>query len=207
MPKIVDHAERKTELVQSAWRVIARRGVAGATLREIAAEAGFANGALKPYFPTKRDLLKATYAFVFERTNERIRQVVEHRAGLGAVLAFGREVLPLDEERRDEARVVIAFWQEALFDPELTRQNSDSVQVWRAWLLEWVDQAERAGQLRASISVRMSVDAMISFLLGAQVTATLDAGCNDPERLQVQLESIVDSWRTVDHPGTENLPV
>jgi len=56
MPKVVDHAQRKRELVESTWRVIARLGLAGATMRQIAEEAGYANGALKPYFPTKMDL-------------------------------------------------------------------------------------------------------------------------------------------------------
>ena len=55
MPKIVDHERRRAEIVQTTWRVIARRGLDGATLREVAAEAGYANGALKPYFPAKSD--------------------------------------------------------------------------------------------------------------------------------------------------------
>ncbi|NUP73233.1 MAG: TetR family transcriptional regulator, partial [Sinomonas sp.] len=62
MPKIVDHDQRRLELVDALWRIVAERGLDGATMREIAAEAGFANGALKPYFPTKDRLLD----FAFE---------------------------------------------------------------------------------------------------------------------------------------------
>jgi len=48
VPKIVGHDERRLELVDATWRIIARHGMEGATLREIATEAGFAHGALKP---------------------------------------------------------------------------------------------------------------------------------------------------------------
>ena len=87
MPKVVDHGQRRQELVEATWRIIARHGLSGATMRQIAAEAGFANGALKPYFPTKAELVEATYAFVFDRTNRRVEvakaQMVDqaHRVG------------------------------------------------------------------------------------------------------------------------------
>ena len=40
MPKIVDHDQRRIELVDATWRIIARLGIESATMREIALEAG-----------------------------------------------------------------------------------------------------------------------------------------------------------------------
>ena len=97
MPKIVDHDQRRLELVDATWRIIARLGIESATMREIALEAGFANGALKPYFPTKDDLLTFAFGHVFNRTNERIAGVTAGQAGLAALRSFCVEVLPLDE--------------------------------------------------------------------------------------------------------------
>ena len=60
-------------------------------MREIAAEAGFANGGLKHYFATKDDLLVAAFQRTFYRVNERAglatggrphRQRVDHRSAL-----------------------------------------------------------------------------------------------------------------------------
>src|SRR5688500_17360808 len=95
VPKIVDHDERRLELVDATWRIIARQGLEGATMREIAMEAGFANGALKPYFPTKDTLLEFAFGHVFNRTNQRIADVTRGKSGLPALRAFCREVLPL----------------------------------------------------------------------------------------------------------------
>jgi AcrR family transcriptional regulator len=193
--------------MESAWRVIARHGVNGATLRQVAAEAGFANGALKPYFPTKRSLLLATYSHVFERTNERVRRVVQQRTGLSAVLAFAREVLPLDEERLDESRVVIAFWQEAAIDADLAAANAKSMQLWRKWLEEWITQADDEGAIRSGLQVPVAAQTLLSFLLGAQISACLDSQAQDADGLQVQVESLIDSWRTRLRHDSETLPV
>ena len=101
MPKIVDHDARRLELVEVTWKVIARRGFDGVTLRDIAAEAGFANGALKPYFPTRASLIRATFSHVFGRTNSRIAtstrcEDIAHAHGLPidvADIAFAEECM------------------------------------------------------------------------------------------------------------------
>lgn len=51
--------ERRAQILEAAGRVFARRGFRGATTREIAREAGVAEGTLFRYFPTKRHLLLA----------------------------------------------------------------------------------------------------------------------------------------------------
>ena len=94
MPKIVDHDARRLELVEVTWRVIARRGFDGVTLRDVAAEAGFANGALKPYFPTRASLMRATFTHVFGRTNARIENATRGLDGLEALRALPWRCFP-----------------------------------------------------------------------------------------------------------------
>lgn len=206
MPKIVDYAERRKEIAAATWRVVAGRGITGATMRDIAAEAGFSNGALKPYFSTKHDLLRATFEYVFSRTNDRVREVTRHRTGLEAVLAFGREVLPLDADRRDEARAVIAFWQEAALDPVLAGTHTDSMRVWRGWLADWIGEAREAGRVRPSLRVPVAVEVLLAFLIGTQITTTIDHAEQQAELMEVELEAIVDAWRAV-APDNDALPV
>ncbi|MEO1191981.1 MAG: TetR family transcriptional regulator C-terminal domain-containing protein [Pseudomonadota bacterium] len=52
---------RRQEILLAARRCLARSGVAGFTVAEIAATAGISNGLIGHYFPTKDDLLVATY--------------------------------------------------------------------------------------------------------------------------------------------------
>lgn len=188
VPKIVDHERRRVELVEATWRIIARLGLERATMREIAEEAGFANGALKPYFPTKDELVQATFEYVFARTNERVRTAADGLAGLDALRAFCCEVLPLDATRVDEARIVLPFWHVAIHDRAKADLNDGSMAVWRRWMTGWLEEASRAGELRAGLAGEAVVEMLLTFLLGAQVTATLDPGNAGPEQLRRQLD-------------------
>ncbi|GGC78044.1 HTH-type transcriptional regulator PksA [Tersicoccus solisilvae] len=192
MPKVVDHDARRTHLVEATWRIIARRGLEGATLREVATAAGFANGALKPYFPTKSHLIEATYRYVFARTNERVAAATAGLDGLAALRAFALEVLPLDDERLDEARVVIPFWQSAVHDPAQARLNAEAMEQWRDWIAAWLTTA-RAGSHDAVRDGATQAEALLNFLLGAQISAVLGSGHNAPTELSAQLDALLDA--------------
>lgn len=173
MPKIVDHNERRLELVDATWRIIARNGLEGATLREIALEAGFANGALKPYFPTKDTLLEFAFSHVFNRTNQRIAGVMGTMTGLAALRAFCLEVLPLDEERVNEARIVIPFWQKAVNDPQKARIHQQSMAEWATTIRRLLAEARAAGDVRAAVDDALLAGQLLDMLLGAQIAAAL----------------------------------
>jgi AcrR family transcriptional regulator len=52
---------RRAEIIEAAARLFAQHGFRGATTRQIAREAGVAEGTLFRYFPTKRHLLLAMF--------------------------------------------------------------------------------------------------------------------------------------------------
>ena len=176
VPKIVDHDERRLELVDATWRIIARLGIEGATMREIALEAGFANGALKPYFPTKDTLLEFAFGHVFNRTNQRIATVTEGKSGMPALRAFCLEVLPLDEERVNEARIVIPFWQKAINDPQKAEIHQQSMAEWLAAIRQYLAEAREAGEVNAAVDDDALAGQLLNMLLGAQIGAALSAG-------------------------------
>jgi AcrR family transcriptional regulator len=173
VPKIVDHDERRLELVDATWRIIARNGLEGATMREIAMEAGFANGALKPYFPTKDTLLEFAFSHVFNRTNRRIAEVTAGRTGLAALRAFCLEVLPLDEERINEARIVIPFWQKAVNDPQKALIHQQSMNEWLAAIRRCLKEARDAGGVSTAVDDDALAGQLLNMLLGAQIEAAL----------------------------------
>lgn len=173
VPKIVDHDERRLELVDATWRIIARQGLEGATMREIALEAGFANGALKPYFPTKDTLLEFAFGHVFNRTNSRIAGVTEGKSGIQALRAFCLEVLPLDEERINEARIVIPFWQKAVNDPQKAEIHRRSMDEWISTIRRFLAEARDNGDIRAAVDDSILAGQLLNILLGAQIEAAL----------------------------------
>ncbi|ALG29881.1 hypothetical protein AOZ07_13435 [Glutamicibacter halophytocola] len=188
MPKIVDHDQRRREIVEVTWKFIAREGIEKLNLRDLAAAAGYANGALKPYFPTRDALLVATFNFVADATNQRIKQNAAGMQGLEAIAAFAREVLPLDELRRNEARIAVHFWHLALGDPKLAVVNASTMDQWRTMLDGWLEQIFPAADARTL----MARDSLINFLLGAQASSVLDAEVNTAVLLEEQLKYQLD---------------
>ena len=191
MPKIVDHDERRLELVDATWRIIARHGLEGATMREIATEAGFANGALKPYFPTKDTLLEFAFGHVFNRTNKRIAEVTAGKSGLAALRAFCLEVLPLDEERVNEARIVIPFWQKAVNDPQKAQIHQQSMEEWLALIRRHLAEARKAGDVGTAVADAALAGQLLNMLLGAQIAAALARDGRTDPALADQLEGFL----------------
>jgi len=77
---------RETEIVRSAYRVMARRGSHRLSLQEIADEAGVSKGLLLYHFGSKDKLLLAAMQWALSRTAERIRRKLEGAGGGSEVI-------------------------------------------------------------------------------------------------------------------------
>jgi len=123
VPKVVDHEERRRELAEAVWRVILRSGVEGVSVREVAAEAGWSSGALRHYLGTKDELLAAAARLLEERVVRRLMVRPDGLTPREAVLAALCEVLPLDDERRTEGRIWLAFVNRSLVDERVAQEH------------------------------------------------------------------------------------
>lgn len=184
-----------------AWTIIARMGLQGVTLRSVAAEAGFANGALKPYFASKDELMLGTFEYVCARVSERVADGAARLRGFAAVKAFGREILPLNAALVDEARVIIGFWALAAHDEEMKRVNDAAMGQWREWLEHWVAQQVEDTGLRAGVSAEVLVDGLMTYLLGSQVSVTIQAVAVRQDAMAAHLDQLLSAYL----PGPEGV--
>lgn len=173
MPKLVDRERRRQEILEVTWRLMATRGADAATMREIAREAGYANGALAPYFANKDELVEAAYVHVFEQTNDRIRTAVAGRRGVAALRAFLVEVVPTTEVTRLEARIVLPFWNRTVTDERLARLNDAAMQRWRRDIRELLRQGREDGDVTVATADDVLADQLLALALGLQVLALL----------------------------------
>jgi len=133
MPKIVDHAERRAEIVSALWRVVQRDGMAGTSVRTVAAEAGVSPGSLRHYFATQDELLRLAVESMSQDVAVRVQ---DRLAGLGGTtgaeggLSAGHldllagvlaEVTPLDSRRRAQFEVWLELVMLARTSPDLRR--------------------------------------------------------------------------------------
>jgi AcrR family transcriptional regulator len=132
MPKIVDHDARREELAAAVWRLVSREGLEAATVRRVAADAGWSTGALAHYFAGKDDLLRFAFGLVVERWRARVAAAGESDRARAMLLA----ALPLDAERRAEIRIWFSFLGLALARPELATEQRTAYRLWRAALAD-----------------------------------------------------------------------
>lgn len=121
MPRIVDHRARRRQIAMSACRALARKGVDGTTMVDIAHEANVTTGMITHYFDSKRDIIAAALSLVFERTEERFEELIQE--GEDRLYSILMESLPIDRTRRDECAVWVSFWGKVSTDARLAGIN------------------------------------------------------------------------------------
>jgi AcrR family transcriptional regulator len=120
MPKIVDHAARRAQIVDAVIRVVHREGYAGVSVRSVAAEADWSTGAIRHYFGSQQELLAFAMSSLAERAGDRIATSGRLATDVAGVARLLEEVLPLDATRRAESEMWMALAIAARTDPELT---------------------------------------------------------------------------------------
>ena len=123
MPKRVDPGERRRLIADALMRVASSRGLEAVSLRHVAEEAGATAGMVQHYFRTKDEMMLFALDVISERAEARIGAAV---AALGPspaprvlLRAMLLEILPLDDARRVDGRVALAFLAYSAVRPEV----------------------------------------------------------------------------------------
>ncbi|MFC7329074.1 TetR/AcrR family transcriptional regulator [Marinactinospora rubrisoli] len=114
MPARIDPRQRRGHVVEAAFRLVVAEGIDGLSLRKVAAESGLNIGSVRHYFNGHEDLLAAAAEEAGDRMGRRLAhhpvdglRGLTGAAALDALQALVEEVLPVDDERRDESIVVL----------------------------------------------------------------------------------------------------
>ena len=191
MPKIVDHVARRREILQATWRVIVRDGIEGATVREIAREAGYSNGILSHYFTNKDEILVGAHQLAFESVRERADAAGGE--GMAALRAALYEAFPLDETRRIEAVLDVSFWSQAMNNPALNAVRRESMENGRPWWLGMIADARARGEITTPQADELICDRLVILIDGVSVQAVLYPDDMTPARQEALLEAFLES--------------
>ncbi|GIJ79269.1 DNA-binding transcriptional regulator, AcrR family [Micromonospora phaseoli] len=119
MPKVVDAAARRVELAEAVWRVVRRGGLAHASVRNVALEAGLSTGSLRHSFGSQSELTLFAMRLVAERIQARVEAVGVTGDPQEVAGRMIEEMLPLDEDRLAECQVWLSFSAQSVVDPQL----------------------------------------------------------------------------------------
>ncbi|MFZ3453438.1 TetR/AcrR family transcriptional regulator [Arthrobacter sp. 7Tela_A1] len=138
MPLLVNREQRRVELARAVWRVIRRDGIERASVREVAREAGLSTGSLRHYFSTQSELLVFAMGHVMEQVETRASAVQRQDDLWSTARLVLAELLPLDDERRAENEVWLAFTARAMVDPHLAALRNEAYDRLRDACVRWI---------------------------------------------------------------------
>lgn len=188
MPKVVDHNERRTRIAEALLRVAGEHGLEAVSLRHVAAEAGVTSGMVQHYFRTKDEMMAFALEVVRERSEARLAGALgadpSPREVLRAVVAG---VLPIDEPRRAEGRVALAFLAYTAVRPAAAAPlRADT-----AAMLAFVAERIRAGGPRPGIDPDRAAVGLLALMEGLGVH--LLGGHYGPETALAVLDAHLDT--------------
>ncbi|MFI1620841.1 TetR/AcrR family transcriptional regulator [Streptomyces lydicus] len=187
MPKQVDHESRRRQIAEAVCQLADESGLEGVTLRDVAARAQVSMGAVQRCFGTKEEMLVFALGHVGEQVAGRLSARLTASPAQSARTALGHaasEVSLVQEERRAEARVWLAFAAQAAVSPslaEILRSNyADLHKVFAQLIAEGCDtpDPERAARTLLALADGLTTHVLMGHLSPTAALDVLDGHLN-----------------------------
>jgi len=197
--------EKRARILEAAFEVCERRGVAAARMEEVAARAQVSKATLYRFFESKQQLLLAALIAGYDEdlrvTYENVESTADPRRVLDQVLEGLVRVL---EASTPSMRVFYQIWGVVAEDPTSRTQLDEFMRSFHAERKRELAQLLRRGQLaglfRAGVSpevVAQSIDALVD---GYCYWATYDPESATPDALRACFDTLVRGVLVVDAP-------
>lgn len=196
MPRHVDADQRRYEVAQAVWRVILRAGLARASVRAVAQEAGLSVGSLRHYFSTQRELQVYSLQLINERAHERYTAVDRSLPVRERVESSMWAVLPVTPEQVEEHQVWLAFRNESATDPELAELVAEDRAMSLGLARQAVTALRDAGQTNPGIDVEAAATELVALFDGLCLAAVLTPDDMPAAKLQDTVIGWLDALAT-----------
>ncbi|MEU6132445.1 TetR family transcriptional regulator C-terminal domain-containing protein [Saccharopolyspora sp. NPDC047091] len=149
MVRRIDQEARRRDIVAAVWRTLERGGLAEASVRKVAAEAGLATGSVRHFFGTQAELHAFALRSLSDRVGERVRRAEAEPDVRRRALAMLGELLPLRDDTARELGIWLEFVHRSRYDPALAEIVGDQAREVREFLHHLVRGLVELGHLPA----------------------------------------------------------
>ncbi|MCW1823734.1 MULTISPECIES: TetR/AcrR family transcriptional regulator [Mycolicibacterium] len=185
---------RQGEVVDAAIRVIARDGLAAASLRSIAREIGYTTGVVMHYFKDKRELLVAAAQAVFDPFDPLLADVTSD--GFDGLRRLC--VLPLPTTPANEAlwRIYAQALASAETEPAFAATVRSRYGTIRERVRTLLADGQHEGYLRNDFDPAAQCDILCALIDGLALHAISEPGRFPPGRLEALVTQELEKLRT-----------
>jgi len=189
--------DRKSELVEIAYRLIAQNGLEGFRIRQVAAEAGIDNGTLHYHFPSKEALILGVVDYLMEdlKNNRAVWKDEEPTALDELRMEF--EDIRLRLRHTPEQFIVLSdlavrSWRDPVV-AKIFRKLDDG---WHAHLVAMLERGIQQGIFRNDLNVPLCARAMMVALRGIGYQSRLPR--RQVDELLSELAAQTERWITAE---------
>lgn len=172
MPRHADHESRRRQIAEALLRIAGTRGLAAASMREIAAEAGVSLPLVQYYFGTKDNLLLQALPYLAEQLWDRVQETLRPLGGTGADPRHVLEgtlyaILPTDERSRRITLAYNAYQALAIAAPNTaTRHALTYPNAMEKFLADQVRRAQQCGGIPTGHDPRLAAAGLLALTNG-----------------------------------------
>jgi AcrR family transcriptional regulator len=192
-----DRSERRAQtrgrLLEAAARVYARRGFAGATLEEVAAEAGFTKGAVYGHFGSKENLLLALVEeYLAGQVSEQMTLFDRDRATWERPLAGSERWMERLNESPDRFRLFVELWAYAQRDERVRERLAGGLAALRATFAHFAAESSADAGFEPQPDVaEQFANVMLGLGIGVSMLDLAEPGVIPAELLGVTLSVLI----------------
>jgi AcrR family transcriptional regulator len=192
MPRPHVEEERRQQILEATWHVIAVSGFRSLRLSDVAKRAGVSSGMIHYYFDTKHDLLKAAFERYYEHSMGRRQWVMDTGKGPLELLKLTVEsYLPVEDETLEGWHVWSELWVEGLQEPDLRELNEDFYGQWRRLVAGIIRDGQDAGVIRDGSATELA-NMLIAMIDGLAIQVLLGSRSMTAERMRATCVAFID---------------
>ncbi|QKW08460.1 TetR/AcrR family transcriptional regulator [Streptomyces sp. NA04227] len=179
MPRVADHDARQGQISAAVQRLIVRDGLAAVTVARTAAEAGVSVGLVQHYFKTKDEMLLATFTRVNGQFTARVAELANQGEADGRTIAEMlrqalAELIPLDDVRRAEFPVRLAFADRAAHSARLAAVQRQTLEGIRSRVARAIDNGTACGEVPEGTDAAQLALRIVAFTEGLALHTHID---------------------------------
>jgi DNA-binding transcriptional regulator YbjK len=196
MPKIVDHDERRVELVDALWRVVERDGATAISIRNVAAEAGHSKSAIAHYFPSRLSLLTAAVTQLGDDVLRKVAALDLTDGRVETACAAIMAAIPDSRARRKHSEVWILLISERQTDPEVRKLLAQLDQRVSRGFTAALRTFQDSGLVDRSRDVEIEAIRLHAFVDGISLHTLHDPVGMSPKRIRVAVTAHLEELAT-----------